>query len=276
MRAFVSITILFLAVAAPASASHGGGLPWAGGQAEVSAFEARAAQAITEGPVKEPVAVHCNGDTDWNALAVSQSFDPVSVLGYVPMLINRATGEIRTHGYTHLSPRVCLLADEYWVANPKPGQSCQAGTEVEVTTVAQQKTFWTKVQKRVRIAGKWKIKTVRVKRTKTVQVEVRSEIPRFAPCADYPRYVQAVHTIAHESMHLARIFSESIAECHAMQWLPWFAQQFGASPAQAREMADYYWTVMYPRWRTTYPEYWSAECRDGGPLDLNLNGTAWP
>ena len=51
----------------------------------------------------------------------------------------------------------------------------------------------------------------------------------------------------------------------------------GASVALSQRLAQFYWTELYPLRRTSsHPEYWSAECRDGGKLDLRPASHGWP
>jgi hypothetical protein len=63
-----------------------------------------------------------------------------------------------------------------------------------------------------------------------------------------------------------------------MQWMAYIAQQLGATADDAKAIAVYYWDVIYPQYKTGgYNQYWSADCRAGGSLDLHLPGkTSWP
>jgi hypothetical protein len=89
--------------------------------------------------------------------------------------------------------------------------------------------------------------------------------------------VQAIQTIAHESYHVLGFYQEATAECYGMQSLWYAAHRLGASVALSQSLAQYYWSQIYPlRRRSHYPEYWSAECRDGGKLDLRPKSHAWP
>lgn len=83
----------------------------------------------------------------------------------------------------------------------------------------------------------------------------------------------AVHLIAHELMHVMGIRVESEAECHAVQRSHEVAQFLGATPEQARQLQVHYFANVYPRLRN---DYRSAECRDGGTLDLYLDRTEFP
>jgi hypothetical protein len=89
--------------------------------------------------------------------------------------------------------------------------------------------------------------------------------------------VQAIQTIAHESYHVLGWRDEATAECYGMQSLWYAAHRLGASVALSESLAQYYWRQLYPLRRTSrYPQYWSAECRDGGKLDLRPASHAWP
>lgn len=85
--------------------------------------------------------------------------------------------------------------------------------------------------------------------------------------------VIAVQVLAHESYHLAGIRSEPETECRAMQRLDEVAAWLGATPEQARALADRYWTEVYPRMRS---DYRTGDCEDGGLLDLTPDDTSWP
>ena len=89
--------------------------------------------------------------------------------------------------------------------------------------------------------------------------------------------VQAIQTISHESYHVLGWQSEAAAECYGMQSLWYTANRLGASVALSQELASWYWVHLYPLRRTSsHPEYWSAECRDGGKLDLRPATHGWP
>jgi hypothetical protein len=87
-------------------------------------------------------------------------------------------------------------------------------------------------------------------------------------CPRYAERLVAIETIAHESQHLKGIRSEATAECYGVQYHATVSQRFGATAAQARAMAIDYFTSIYP---ILDAEYHSAECRQGGALDLNLS-----
>ena len=104
-----------------------------------------------------------------------------------------------------------------------------------------------------------------------------------ASCADDPCFqrvfqtVQAIQTIAHESYHVLGWKPEAAAECYGMQSLWYAANRLGASVALSQRLGAWYWAHLYPLRRTSrYPQYWSAECRDGGKLDLRPASHGWP
>jgi len=87
----------------------------------------------------------------------------------------------------------------------------------------------------------------------------------------------ALETISHESYHLLGYRDEATAECYGLQSLWYSAVKLGASPQLGETLASLYANQMYPTRRTSsHPEYWSAECRDGGKLDLRPASHAWP
>lgn len=89
--------------------------------------------------------------------------------------------------------------------------------------------------------------------------------------------VQAIQTISHESYHVLGWKAEATAECYGMQSLWYTANRLGASVTLSQALASWYWTHLYAFRRTSsHPEYWSAECRDGGKLDLRPKSHAWP
>ena len=87
----------------------------------------------------------------------------------------------------------------------------------------------------------------------------------------------ALQTVAHESYHVLGYRDEATAECYGMQSLWYSAVRLGASARLGEALAVLYGNQMYPSRRTSaHPEYWSAECRDGGKLDLRPQSHAWP
>jgi hypothetical protein len=87
----------------------------------------------------------------------------------------------------------------------------------------------------------------------------------------------ALQTVAHESYHVLGYRDEATAECYGMQSLWYSAARLGASTRVAEALSALYANQMYPtRRKSAHPEYWSAECRDGGKLDLRPKSHAWP
>lgn len=86
----------------------------------------------------------------------------------------------------------------------------------------------------------------------------------------------AIATVSHESYHLLGYKNEAKVECYGMQSIWFVAAKLGASTAEAEAIASFYATQMYPLRRTRTPAYWSAECREGGTLDLRPASASWP
>ncbi len=83
----------------------------------------------------------------------------------------------------------------------------------------------------------------------------------------------AVNVLSHEAWHLAGERNESVAQCYALQSNEETAIRLGATPAEARAIADFIVRRVQP---VLPPEYKTTECRDGGPLDLEPARTGWP
>lgn len=85
---------------------------------------------------------------------------------------------------------------------------------------------------------------------------------------------QALVTVGHEAGHLvAGLDTEAQAECFGAQHVTRVAQALGMTRAEGELVASLYWGEVYPR---LDPIYISAECRDGGALDLNPWSSTWP
>lgn len=110
---------------------------------------------------------------------------------------------------------------------------------------------------------------------------------------EFYEYVQALQTVAHESVHLLRAqeglarpadaILEAEAECTGMQTLATVATALGDTAADAHTLAVFYWSVIYPEQRLiTDPyavkrPYWSADCVPGGSLDARADKSLpWP
>jgi hypothetical protein len=98
---------------------------------------------------------------------------------------------------------------------------------------------------------------------------------RVAAMRTFPRdeRAEALATFAHELEHLGGIDDEARAECYSHQNLAAVAQALGASRDEAQELRRVAWREFYP---PSDPDYVSAECRNGGRLDLHPKRSSWP
>lgn len=85
--------------------------------------------------------------------------------------------------------------------------------------------------------------------------------------------VVAVQVLAHESYHLAGVRNEAQTECSAIQRLDEVAEALGATPEQARSLAERYYDEIYPRMPSAYQ---SRDCVDQGVWDVAPEDTTWP
>jgi hypothetical protein len=229
-------------------------------------------------PQQDPIEVRCEGETDWTNLG-----ETPNELGYVGFFYRYTAGgalTLQAGNLIELSPDVCFHLNQFALANPKPTK-CPTSTQ-QATTVMREVARV--VQRRVKVRGKWV--TRRIRRSVEVPTTVTTTVPGPpAPCplvpgtplpADYDSYVWALWALAHESVHLSNVRDEATANCYGMQHVAWLAIQLGASPDDAKAIADYLWTHIYPQVRATNPTYWSADCYPGGPLDLTPADGVWP
>lgn len=104
-----------------------------------------------------------------------------------------------------------------------------------------------------------------------------STLDRFADgktgAGDDAEVARALHVLAHESSHLAGVRNEAEADCYGLQRTAVVAEDLGADPAEAERLAR---IALDERRVTAPPEYRSAECRDGGALDLDPTSSVWP
>jgi hypothetical protein len=271
------------------------------------------------------VSVHCESQDDWNAVALEMGLDPGAELGFVPSPYVYVLSDTFVTSATtaYLSPAVCLPLEQFAEAVTKPTK-CQAVTSIRTDvvhyrSVTRYRTVVVNGRRR-RVAY-----TVKVPYTATVTTHgLAAPAPCFlgttaaagsaAPgecwsgvCytvgADEPAAfwdgleadAEAIIALAHEPIHLwqdqagARVPADSLvesqAECSAMQWTSYVAEQLGDTPDDAQAIASYFWLLDYPAdklldeqdpYAAQYP-YWSADCRPGGPLDIRGAGsTAWP
>jgi hypothetical protein len=90
---------------------------------------------------------------------------------------------------------------------------------------------------------------------------------------DLDKLALSVSTLSHEIQHVVSPAGEAETECAAVQYNAEVAEELGAPPAYARELADRYWERFYP---PGDEQYRSAECRPGGALDLGPETPTWP
>ncbi|MGH2994726.1 MAG: hypothetical protein ACRDON_04165 [Gaiellaceae bacterium] len=90
---------------------------------------------------------------------------------------------------------------------------------------------------------------------------------------DVERAAVAVNVLAHESFHLAGEREEWLAQCHALQANSDVALRLGASPEEARGVAEFVLEHVQP---ALPADYQSPSCHDGGPLDLHPERLDWP
>ncbi len=85
--------------------------------------------------------------------------------------------------------------------------------------------------------------------------------------------VVAVHVLSHEAIHVSGVTSEARTECLAMQSNAQSAELLGATPQQARALAETYWEDVFPRMPGTYR---ASDCYEGGELDQTPGDGIWP
>jgi hypothetical protein len=277
------------------------GLPWID-PAHHSPLELFAAN-VASHIAGRPITVTCNGDNDWSIFANQQHFDPAVELGFVPggyyWLSTRTL--VANSDQMFLGPKVCLALQQFGFASTKPTK-CQP-------TVTTTKTIH--VKKRYRAAVWKRIKGKRVKRyvwrTRLVaRTTTTSSLGPYAPCytsggaaltaedqsywSNYRADAQALWALAHESIHNQQFVagapidtllpvSETDANCYGLQWILWVAEQFGATPDDARAIATFAYDRMYAGYQgvtNNGSSYWSEDCRQDGPLDLTPGDNLWP
>lgn len=83
----------------------------------------------------------------------------------------------------------------------------------------------------------------------------------------------AAHTLAHESFHVRGFQDEGVTECYALQNTAFVAERLGVPTREAMGLQAWLFKRGYPNEPT---EYQSAQCHDGGPLDLRPQQTLFP
>jgi hypothetical protein len=89
-----------------------------------------------------------------------------------------------------------------------------------------------------------------------------------------PAVGAAVGTLAHETMHVARVYDEGIADCYAMQLTALTASGLGAELDYAERLRTL--NFEFNQEQRTGTKYDSPDCYDGGPLDLDPESSRWP
>lgn len=83
----------------------------------------------------------------------------------------------------------------------------------------------------------------------------------------------AVNVLSHEAWHLRGVRDEAATQCYALQTNAETALRLGASADEARAIAAF----VHRRVQPALPaDYQTADCRNGGPLDLHHDRTTWP
>ena len=83
----------------------------------------------------------------------------------------------------------------------------------------------------------------------------------------------AAHTLAHEAFHLRGFQDEGVTECYALQNTAFVAERLGVATEHAKKLQAWLYKDGYPN---EPEEYHSAQCYDGGPLDLRPQLSEFP
>jgi hypothetical protein len=263
------------------------------------------ASSIASVIAKRPVTVRCEGDTDWFNLVLQSRGNPASELGYVGVSVGGADGlTVTVSTVTELAGgKVCLPLKRFAVATTKPTKCRSLIARESAVYVSRRVAVKTTV---VVVGGKRYLKTTWVTRrvpAKTIKTVLGPPTSCFHPTRvveevpssfwdNYQVYATAILALAHEAIHLGGIvlaraangglvgdgLAEAKAECYGLQWMPYVAKQLGDTPDDAQAIARYFWTEIYPGYQASqFNQYWSADCRPGGALDLHLPGPPpWP
>lgn len=277
-------------------------LPWTN-PAHQSSLEVLASQ-IASVIANRPVTIRCEGDTDWLTLVLQGGGNPNSELGYVRATFSTSSGRVAGVATSAeiAGGKVCLSLKRFAVATTKPTK-CLSVQQQERSVYVTKPVA---VKRKVVVGGKHRVETPRVTRrvpgkvTENVLGPPTSCYQPSQPVQDVPNsfwddyesYAIAILTLAHESIHLGGVVggtarngamlgdpqAEAKANCYGMQWMPYVAEQLGDTPDDAQAIAEFVWNKVYPRYQSSaFSQYWSADCRPGGALDLKLPGaTMWP
>jgi hypothetical protein len=96
--------------------------------------------------------------------------------------------------------------------------------------------------------------------------------PLDRPHESWDDLAWAVNLLGHESTHARGTHDERRAECEGMQAIPRTSRLLGLNATEGRYLALLYWSRLYP----LMGDYRSAECRDGGGLDIHPETDVWP
>lgn len=160
-------------------------------------------------------------------------------------------------------------------------------TRTETRTVTAREVVYDTVRKRVKKNGRWtwvtqkKARTVITERAVPVEVQVQVpvQVPVYSKCLNYKGIIGSLGALAHEAVHLSGVLNEAITECYALQRTAETALRLGASKEFALEIAaDMLGEYDMPSTISGRKAmgYWTEDCRNGGPLDLNPQSSEWP
>jgi len=82
----------------------------------------------------------------------------------------------------------------------------------------------------------------------------------------------AVEALAHEAYHLAGVQDEAATQCYGLQAMRWVAARLGLPP----DVGAAYVAEAVRRYPSLPEGYRSAECREGGALDLHPETGVFP
>ena len=249
-------------------------LPWSDPRHETPLEQI--ASGIASTIAGRPVRVQCNGLNDWVGLTSEFGVDAPSVWGfaYMPGPWSPESGTwLESSTHVHLGPLACGHLWRYAKAASKPTK-CSA---------------WRTIRVSKRVTGRRATRTVSLERRPCAGPREQG-VTRARPAGGltaYGRYASAMQALAHESVHLYDFTAarpvpvstqemESRAECVGMQNLARVASALGASPDDAASIAAWYARRMYRARKSQTPEYWSADCRAGGLLDISPGDGRWP
>jgi hypothetical protein len=296
----VGVLVAALALAGVARAENSvlapsnGAMPWTD-PAHQSPLETYASQVATQIGGRT-VRVQCHGISEWSALGSQWGFDPARLVGFVGWYYSPFTNRVvRTEDIVHLHESVCLPLQKYAEASAKPTRcdTTQTVERVVTKTVKVKKRIRVRVRVNGKLVWRWKV----VLRNKQVRETIYEEVPGpRVPCygtagrnagavtpADYRDYAWAIYTLAHELVHIKDVtvgstvltsaVAESRAACFGMQMTAQIAAAFGGDADDGNAIGNYVWVEQYPHLQGG--DYWSADCRQDGPLDLTPGDGVW-